>query len=136
MPEIWAPVMASLTQGIDQKFVQRMKATLEGRATELRSGIKRTQQQGRSLDSGIQGDALDRSITDSTKEFLFNKSTQERRLLNLTEVALRRISEGTFGECSNCGAAINQKRLEAVPWAQYCIACQEKLERGELNPEE
>ena len=127
--------MATLTQGIDQTFVQRMKRTLEGRAEELRHGIKRTQQQGRALDSGIQGDALDRSITDSTKEFLFNKSTQERRLLNLTEVALRRISEGSFGECANCGAAINHKRLEAVPWAQYCIACQEKLERGELDPE-
>jgi DnaK suppressor protein len=113
-----------------------MQKTLEGRADELRRGIKRTQQQGRSLDSGIQGDALDRSITDSTKEFLFNKSTQERRLLNLTEVALRRISEGTFGECANCGSAINQKRLEAVPWAQYCIACQEKQERGELDPPE
>jgi DnaK suppressor protein len=128
--------MATLTHGIDQNFVQRMKQTLEGRAEELRRGIKRTQQQGRALDSGIQGDALDRSITDSTKEFLFNKSTQERRLLSLTEVALRRISEGTFGECASCAAAINHKRLEAVPWAQYCIACQEKLERGELNPDD
>jgi DnaK suppressor protein len=128
--------MATLTQGIDQNFVQRIRKTLEGRAEELRRGIKKTQQQGRALDSGIQGDALDRSITDSTKEFLFNKSTQERRLLNLTEVALRRIKEGNFGECSNCGEAINHKRLEAVPWAQYCIACQEKLERGELDQEE
>ena len=128
--------MTTLTQGTDKDFVQRMKKTLEGRAEELRRGITRTQQQGRALDSGIQGDALDRSITDSTKEFLFNKSTQEKRLLNLTEVALRRMSEVTFGECANCGSAINQKRLEAVPWAQYCIACQEKLERGELNPDE
>ena len=128
--------MATLTQAIDQNFVQRMKKTLEGRADELRRGSKRTQQHGRALESGIQGDALDRSITDSTKEFLFNKSTQERRLLNLTEIALRRIGEGTFGECANCGEAINHKRLEAVPWAQYCINCQEKLERGELNPDE
>src|ERR1041385_2865673 len=124
--------MATSTQGIDQQFVQRIKKTREGRADELRRGIKRTQQQGRALDSGLQGDALDRSITDSTKEFLFNLSTQDRRLLNLTEVALRRISEGTFGECSNCGDPINHKRLEAVPWAQYCISCQEKHERGEL----
>lgn len=113
-----------------------MKKTLEQRAEELRLGITRTQQQGRSLESGLQGDALDRSISDSTKEFLFNKSTQERRLLTLTEVALRRIQDGTFGECANCGDPINQKRLEAVPWAQYCIACQEKHERGELNEEQ
>jgi DnaK suppressor protein len=126
--------MATLTHGIDQHFVQRMKKTLEGRAEELRRAIAKTQQQGRALESGLQGDALDRSITDSTKEFLFNKSTQERRLLNLTEVALRRIQNGTFGECENCGEPINHKRLEAVPWAQYCIECQEKHERGELDP--
>lgn len=126
--------MATLTHGIDQHFVQRTKKALEGRAEELRRAIAKTQQQGRALESGLQGDALDRSITDSTKEFLFNKSMQERRLLNLTEVALRRIQNGTFGECENCGEPINHKRLEAVPWAQYCIECQEKHERGELDP--
>lgn len=126
--------MATLTQGIDQQFVQRIRKTLEGRADELRRAIAKTQQQGRALESGLQGDALDRSITDSTKEFLFSKSTQERRLLNLTEVALRRIQNGTFGECENCGDPINHKRLEAVPWAQFCIECQEKHERGELDP--
>jgi len=125
--------MATLTHGIDQHFVQRMKKTLEGRAEELRRAIAKTQQQGRALESGLQGDALDRSISDSTKEFLFNKSTQERRLLNLTEIALRRIQNGNFGECENCGEPLNHKRLEAVPWAQYCIECQEKHERGELD---
>ena len=128
--------MATLTQEIDQQFVKRMKKMLEGRAEELRRGIARTQEQGRTIESGLMGDALDRATTDSTKEYLFNKSTQERRLLNLTEIALRRIEERTFGECANCGNAINQKRLEAVPWAQYCVPCQEKFERGELNQEE
>lgn len=124
--------MTTLTQGTDKQFVQRMKKTLETRAQDLRKKIARTQQDGRALDADSQ-DAIDRSVTDSTKEFLFHQSTQERRLLNLTEAALRRIADGTFCECANCGEAINQKRLEAVPWAQYCIACQEKLERGELQ---
>ncbi len=112
--------------------MQRMKRTLEARAEDLRRKISRTQQAGRSVENESQ-DALDRSINDTTKEFLFNQSTQERRLLNLTEVALRRIAEGTFGECENCGEPINAKRLEAVPWARFCIKCQEKHERGELE---
>lgn len=124
--------MTTLTQGTDKQFVQRMKKTLEQRAEELREKITRSQKDGRALEPGSQ-DAIDRSVTDSTREFLFNQSTQERRLLNLTEVALRRIAEGAFGECANCGEPINSKRLEAVPWAQYCIACQEKIERGELE---
>ena len=127
--------MATTTPVTDPQFVKKLKKTLEGRAEELRLGITRTQQQGRSVEGGLMGDALDRSIVDSTKEYLFNKSTQERRLLRLTELALNRMEEGSFGECANCGNAINQKRLEAVPWAQYCVPCQEKSERGELNPE-
>lgn len=127
--------MASTTQGTDPHFVKKLRKTLESRAEELRRGIARTQEQGRSIESGLMGDALDRSITDSTKEYLFNKSTQERRLLRLTELALRRMEEGSFGECANCGNPINQKRLEAVPWAQYCVECQEKFERGELTQE-
>jgi DnaK suppressor protein len=125
--------MASTTQVSDPQFVKKLKKTLEARAEDLRQGITRSQAQGRSVEGGLMGDALDRSITDSTKEYLFNKSTQERRLLRLTELALRRMDEGSFGECANCGNDINQKRLEAVPWAQYCVPCQEKFERGELN---
>ena len=48
----------------------------------------------------------------------------------MVESALARIREGSFGECINCGNEINAKRLEAVPWTRYCIACQEKIEKG------
>jgi hypothetical protein len=41
-------------------------------------------------------------------------------------------SRWSFGECLACGAWIGLKRLEAVPWTEYCVACQDKLERGEL----
>ncbi|HTK94540.1 MAG TPA: TraR/DksA family transcriptional regulator, partial [Terriglobales bacterium] len=67
------------------------------------------------------------------KEFLFSQSNNERQLLALVEGALNRIREGSFGECINCGNEVNPKRLEAVPWARYCIACQEKMEKGQLE---
>jgi len=51
----------------------------------------------------------------------------------MVETALQRIREGVFGECVSCGNEINPKRLEAVPWTRYCIACQEKLEQGQLE---
>jgi DnaK suppressor protein len=43
--------------------------------------------------------------------------------------ALNRIHEGTFGVCENCGGRIQAKRLEALPWARYCVSCQESLEK-------
>jgi phage/conjugal plasmid C-4 type zinc finger TraR family protein len=43
--------------------------------------------------------------------------------------ALTRISEGEYGLCSECGAAIPSRRLLAVPDATTCVACQSRLER-------
>ena len=45
------------------------------------------------------------------------------------EAALLRLDAGTFGSCGNCGKAIGDKRLEAMPSAIYCIDCQSELER-------
>ncbi|MGZ4868693.1 MAG: TraR/DksA family transcriptional regulator, partial [Candidatus Angelobacter sp.] len=57
----------------------------------------------------------------------------DRQLLAMVETALQRIRDGAFGECVSCGNEINAKRLEAVPWTRYCIACQEKVEKGQLE---
>jgi DnaK suppressor protein len=51
----------------------------------------------------------------------------------LVESALDRLKEGNFGECALCGIEIGAKRLEALPWTPYCIACQEKIEAGEIE---
>ena len=48
-------------------------------------------------------------------------------LLALVDAALKRISQGTFGMCLNCGQEIGGKRLEAIPWTRYCITCQELI---------
>lgn len=45
--------------------------------------------------------------------------------LRLVEDALERLELGEYGRCAGCGAAIPPKRLEAVPWARFCISCQE-----------
>src|ERR1700722_5994684 len=42
--------------------------------------------------------------------------------------ALDRIEKGTFGRCENCGRAISRERLEALPYARYCITCSAKLQ--------
>jgi|SRR5579872_2722706 len=45
------------------------------------------------------------------------------------DAALKRIDDGTYGTCTNCGRAIPEERLEAVPWASLCIDCQ-RLREG------
>jgi DnaK suppressor protein len=63
----------------------------------------------------------------SHEEWIFlNRNTQNASLLRQVEEALDRMNEGTYGVCDECGQVISPKRLEAVPWASYCISCQEK----------
>jgi DnaK suppressor protein len=49
----------------------------------------------------------------------------EHEKLQLLNAALRRCDEGDFGICLECGEEIAAKRLKAVPWAKYCIVCQD-----------
>lgn len=51
----------------------------------------------------------------------------ERELLQQVNQALARIDNGTYGICANCNRPINEKRLEAIPWASLCLDCEEQL---------
>jgi DnaK suppressor protein len=53
-------------------------------------------------------------------------------MLALIDDALLRIKNGTYGICIECEEELQQKRLEAVPWARYCVSCAEKHEQGLL----
>ena len=50
--------------------------------------------------------------------------------LAAVEAALERLDAGTFGTCARCGGPIAPARLEALPWATYCIDCQRIVGRG------
>jgi len=119
---------------MDKKKLDTFKKRLEERQQTLRRTVSRTEEDGRIADQDSAQDIADRAASSYTKEFLFSQSNNDRQLLQMVESALARIREGAFGECVSCGSEINPKRLEAVPWTRYCIDCQEKLEKGQLEP--
>lgn len=45
------------------------------------------------------------------------------RILEDVRAALRRCEDGTYGECTRCGADIGAERLELLPWASACVRC-------------
>src|SRR5260370_3132181 len=122
-----------LSPNMEKKKVETFKKRLEERQIALRRAVSRTEEDGRIADQDTAQDIADRAASSYTKEFLFSQSNNDRQLLQMVETALQRIREGEFGECVNCGNEINAKRLEAVPWTRYCIECQEKLEKGQLE---
>ena len=117
---------------MDKKRLDYYKKKLVARREELVRGIARTEQEGREADEDPTVDLADKAANSYTKEFLFGQTNSDRNLLALVDQALQRIKDGTYGQCANCGEEIQQKRLDAVPWAAYCIECQEKKEQGQL----
>ena len=64
----------------------------------------------------------------SHEEWIFlNRNTLDMKLLREVEDALRRVERGTYGICHECEEPISAKRLDAVPWAKYCVTCQEQV---------
>ena len=125
--------IGGLSRDMEKKKLDTFRKKLEERQQSLRKAVSRTEEDGRIADQEAAQDIADRAANSYTKEFLFSQSNNDRQLLNMVESALQRIREGSFGECVSCGNEINAKRLEAVPWTRYCIACQEKKEKGLLE---
>ena len=52
----------------------------------------------------------------------------EVRKLKLINAALERLDRGEFGMCAECEESIPAKRLKVMPWAAYCVPCQERTD--------
>ena len=79
-------------------------------------------------------DILDFVSGANDREVFLTSLTKTIATLTMVQAALHRITEGTYGECLHCEEAIGLKRLNAVPWAKFCIICQEMIEK-EQTPE-
>ena len=86
-----------------------------------------------SVDASETPDPVDLAVRNYSKNVMLAVSENERRQLLLINEALERIADDEYGTCQNCEKAINPKRLNAVPWARYCLSCQELLEQGLLD---
>ena len=115
---------------MDKKRLEYYKKKLQTRRDELLKTIARTEEEGRTADDDPTVDLADKAANSYTKEFLFGMTNTDRTILNLIDEALKRIRINEYGSCLTCQEEMQQKRLEAVPWAKNCISCQEKIEQG------
>jgi DnaK suppressor protein len=76
-------------------------------------------------------DALDEVQHASERELAIRNLDRESNLLRNVRSALRRIEDESFGICMHCEEEISPKRLAAVPWAPFCIQCQEQADRNQ-----
>jgi DnaK suppressor protein len=76
-------------------------------------------------------DPNDRASLEADRNFELRIRDRERKLIAKMQEAIRRIDDGTFGKCDNCGGPISEKRLLARPVTTQCINCKVKLEKIE-----
>jgi DnaK suppressor protein len=115
---------------MDKRTLKHFEKLLQDKRRELQKAYQ--DKLMRSGDAGADGalDSADEASVNYNKEFWYSLSDADRRTMRIIDEALREIRTGGFGECKNCGEPIQKKRLEAVPWARHCVACQDLQDRG------
>jgi RNA polymerase-binding transcription factor len=117
---------------MDEKKLAHFKEKLTQKKFSLTEMVVRTESYGREKEPAIQ-DVADMAVESYTREFMFGRSSGDRAVLLMINEALERIKDESFGTCVHCEELIQPKRLEAVPWAQYCLRCQGLQEKGLLK---
>ncbi|MFH1640776.1 MAG: TraR/DksA family transcriptional regulator [Candidatus Omnitrophota bacterium] len=91
--------------------------------------LKKSQKEASGDISGYTYHMADVATDTYDREFSLGLATNERELLYELDDALKKTDEGTFGICEDCKIMITKTRLRAVPYARFCVKCQEKKEK-------
>jgi DnaK suppressor protein len=132
--------MAKLTKSTGKTNFDNYEKLLRKKAEEVRRSMsaQKVAQVVTRLD--VPSDEGDLSQQSHEEWIFLNRNTLEMKLLREVEDALRRIERGNYGICHDCEEPISAKRLDAVPWAKYCVTCQEQValraSRGEYEDDD
>ncbi|MFA5260659.1 MAG: TraR/DksA family transcriptional regulator [Candidatus Omnitrophota bacterium] len=111
---------------IKEKIVHDIKNMTGGKSPESKEIVEEL--------SGGHGLHMADFATDMyDREFTLGLASNDRELLQKVDKALKRIDEDNYGLCVECHQAISDVRLEAIPYVETCLRCQEKIEQNK-NP--
>jgi len=127
------PSSAVRAAKMPKKEMERYRRLLEQKKNSLSSDLAKTRNAEEETTEEATQDIADKAVSSYTREFLYSLSDADRNTLLRIDQALVRIENGNYGQCRNCGQPISEKRLNAVPWAQLCVDCQELSEKGLLE---
>lgn len=121
---------------LDKKTVGYYKKLLLDKREELLGDIshiseetlKKTQKDASGDISGYAFHMADVATDNYDREFSLGLASKEREVLQEINLALQKLQEGTFGLCESCKKPITQARLKAMPYASYCLKCQQSKE--------
>ena len=109
---------------------QVLKDMLESRRGEIQDKLRTLRETLPNEITNVR-DAEEQSVHDFVQDVELALMEMKSETLHKIDDALRRLEEGTYGTCAECGNEISEARLRAVPFADLCIACQEMAEERE-----
>lgn len=127
------PNTRTIREPITPALVEKLKAILATKREETLDLYRHDVKVGQESTDDNADDFADRANNSYNRETMFALSDAERQVMFEIDEALQRCEAGTFGSCVECEEAIGRQRLEALPWARFCIDCQELYEKGLLD---
>lgn len=127
------PTSTAKAVKMPKKEMEKYRRLLNDKKAALSTDLAKTRNAEEETTDEATQDIADKAVSSYTREFLYSLSDNDRNTLLRIDQALARIDEGTYGACLNCGQAMSEKRLMAVPWAPHCVDCQELAEKGLLE---
>jgi DnaK suppressor protein len=103
----------------------KYRATLEARARELGQTLRKRER----IAIEVAAEEAELVSLASQRDLAVRDLDRNAQALREVRAALARLAGGEFGRCQECERAIPAKRLDALPWARYCVPCQEALDR-------
>ena len=120
--------------------IEKFRALLWEKRNEVLGNVSYMEndalREGRSDLSNVPIHMADLGSDSYEQEFTLDLMDSERKLINEIDNALARIDNGTYGICELDGKPIPKQRLEAIPWALYCISCASNSEKKPLKKDE
>jgi len=112
--------------------LEKAKKVLEAKMAELSGSLRNRDE----IVIEKAPDALDEVQLAGERELAIRNLDRDSNMLRQIRRALNRIADGSYGVCLHCEEEISPKRIAAVPWAAYCIKCQEQVDRHEIQVDE
>ncbi|MCX7737792.1 MAG: TraR/DksA family transcriptional regulator [Hydrogenothermaceae bacterium] len=106
-------------QKIKQKLLEKRQKILDSLEEASKADINEK--------TGVE-DSADIVTSELSRETHYRLTQADLENLYLIDLALRKIENGTYGICEECGAIIGEKRLEVIPWVRLCIDCSQNEE--------
>jgi len=113
-----------------KKLLIKVREGIAGDISHIAKESLKSQKESSGDLSGYSFQMADMASDSYDRELSLNIAGGEQEVVYEIDEALKRIEDGKFGKCISCEKKISQKRLNAVPYAKYCIQCKSKEEKN------